>query len=830
MAYFQKYRDRDFPPSFYWDGSAQIKIRLDTVVSPREGQTNRNDWVIAEALLLPDPDNVLPMRQRMEFTVKVAGAIPGAKPGMTVEGAGKWEYSTYNPRYPEWQLLVSGATMSEPITEEDIKEYLLEIKHLGPARVRSLLALWGLDTLAKLDEVSKVLPANPTDIDGSLTPETIEALSTVPAEMLGALRKAKLGGEHLVAAAQDHAIKRAEFSLGRLLARANIHGTLRRSVLAEYRGRDMKTAVLENPTLVLDIEGMDFTKADALWQLCGITPTDIRRVAAGVYYTLKEYSEWGHCYMGATQAITKASETLRLPDLPTLWFDRDDPYERRPEVEENIVVDAYGNLWQRRLCQAEIELVEHIKRIMAHPGRVPAHVLNNIPQLLAEIVGDSDFIPGEDQARALLGLLRHRFALLIGSAGTGKTTIVKLLLKLLQRCGIYTTVIMAPTGAAARRATRATGSEAATIHSEIKMRGGDRCEHDDANPMEGQAFIIDEMSMVDIVLGRNAIRAIPTGAYVFIVGDSKQLPAVGPGAVLRDFIDSGVVPVFELKEVRRNTGALLRLAYSVLNDEAFAVTDPHGNPLFPDVEFVPVNRGKDTPEHVVAARIIAEVVKRYVAIGDPNLVKALVPTKGKKTFHPVTNENGYWNAGVNHQNEAIADALLGPVGALEPVYKSMGTLFRVGHRCLWLSNTRDPIFPMVNGQDFDILGITNVLADKEDTGGIFLRIGTLNNRGEPVEYSFRAKDYDGKFMLGFARTIHKSQGDGYPIVIVTIRPGERLSKEMIYTALTRAEKKVIIIGVPEKIWGTVAENYRRKTGLTARLIKALPAFEDRIAA
>lgn len=822
---YQRFTDGRHRPPFAWEGSQALKIRVEYVMFPKEGSPQReDDFTIAVATILPDPNSPIPMRQRMEFLVKVKGQVPGAREGATLEGVGLWKFDDKNPQFAEWVLTVDGMALSEPITKEDIIEYLLEIENIGPKRARVLVEAWGTETLARLDEIRAAIPNDAYGAEGA----SLEAhLGQIPGEIRTILRKARLGASQLLDATRDHGVKRDEFQRGRLLGKANIHGALRRRVLAYYRGKDLVTAVAANPAGTLDIDGMEFRKADSLWRLCGIAEDDIRRVAAGVYYTLMENSAWGHCYMDATSAITKAAGLLKLSDLPQLWFN--EHYEDQNEVQWVIVVDQFGNLWPRKLWRAEEQVTERVQALMAHQGKLSDK--ERVPQRMQEILEQSEIQPGNDQLAALLGLPLHRVALLVGSAGTGKTTIVRLLIELLSRSGLRIIKVVAPTGAAARRATMATGIRATTIHKAIGLKGGSEPEYHEENPIIADAVIVDEVSMVDVTLMSHLLRAISTGTHVYFVGDAQQLPAVGPGAVLRDMMESQVVPVFELVEVRRNSGALLRLAYSVLPEKpeqtaeglvrgrAFLVMDDEGNPIYPDVEFVPVNFTQNTPDHVVAERILAEVVRRYREIGDPNQVKALVPTKGKKTVHPETLQEGYWDAGVRHQNAAIAQAMLGPVRFGETLYKSMGVDFRVGHRCLWLVNTNDDLFPMVNGQDFDIVGL------EEEDGVMKVTIQTLDDLGRDVQYTFRGKDYDGSFELGYARSVHKAQGDGYDTVFITVRPRERLTTELIYTGITRGKRQVVIFGVPEKIWNTAPENHRRKTGLTSRLVKALPPLD-----
>jgi exodeoxyribonuclease V alpha subunit len=429
---------------------------------------------------------------------------------------------------------------------------------------------------------------------------------------------------------------------------------------------------------------------------------------------------------------------------------------------------------------------------------------------------------GNDQTEAVLNIFKHRVCILAGSAGTGKTTIVRIIIRLARMCGLRSIYLMAPTGAAARRATRATGHKGTTIHRGIGIGGPNAPPiHSTSDPIDAELLILDELSMVDVGLMAMALNAIQAGTHVILVGDPKQLPSVGPGAVLRDLMDSGVVPVFELKEVRRNKGAILRMAYSTWSKEAFRVINDDYTPVYDDLAFFPVPSGKTTPMYAVNDNLSELVVKRFRANGgDPKRVKVLSPVKGKETDHPVTGIKGHWTGGTIPLNKALALAHLGPLKPGEVTYKHKSGEYRVGHRILWLKNTvpDDPV-KMVNSQDADIAAIEYV--DDEP----WITIATDDDDGNPVTYKFRAADYDGMFELGYCRTFNKAQGEEYPVVIIVIRPREWLSTERIYTGITRTEERCEILGVPELSWQTVPENRQRRTGLKAKLIKVLKKEE-----
>jgi len=806
MARIERYTDRNQRPPFAWEGSEKVTVRIDRIV-----YSGDNDFVIIEGTLLPRPTALTEMGRRIEFGIKAKGCIVGAAVGKSYECISTWKYeiSKKAEKWNEWQLAVELGTMSDPDNEESIMDFLEELDHIGPVRSRNLYTAWGKETMTTLDAIV------PTHIHYGVGDDIDEIIASLHLSETNQriLRRNGLGAERLLEFLNSFRGNRASSDTYAILRNANAFGQARKNIITHYKGKPMAPRVLADPLDLLDIDDVSFDLAKKIWKLLGVDLKSPQCIGAIVSEALMQESRKGHCYASSTKTLDAAAKLVEMPEIPVLWFEKD--YESMPEVQRSVVVDELGNMWSRRIWNSEITVADRISALSVETPKITAAQRAQIPKLVDDILVDTEFPLCADQRIALEGLLTHQFSMLIGSAGCGKTTITSLVIKLAELLGLHDVLLMAPTGAAARRATQATGLHATTIHRGFGIAGDGPPDFDEEHPLSADLIIFDEVSMLDINLARKALSGIRTGTYVIFVGDSKQLAAVGPGAVLRDLMASGVVPVYELTTVHRNSGKILDMAYSTLSKSPFIVMDHNGNSLYEDLTFDPITAGSNTPEHVIAEKIVARVVDAYMDVGDPNKVKAIVSFNGKFGTHPMTAEPGFWDAGVHHLNHAIAQAMVRPTPG-ETVIHHNHDVFRVGHRCLWLKNTgRDDPLNMVNGQDFDITGI--VKEGKTYTIGIL----TERDDGVPIAKSFTWDDYKGSFGLGYARTTNKAQGAGYDTVIVVVTRGNWISMENAYTAETRAKKRLILIGYPERLWDTRSENPLRRTGLAGRLRKLI---------
>ncbi len=311
--------------------------------------------------------------------------------------------------------------------------------------------------------------------------------------------------------------------------------------------------------------------------------------------------------------------------------------------------------------------------------------------------------------------------------------------------------------AAARRSTRACGGlvRATTIHKMIEMLPSGIAGRDELNPLDADVIIIDEMSMVTVMLAAQFLRAVREGTHIVFVGDPNQLPSVGPGAVLRDLIASHSVPHFELKrsEVFRQSAnsGLLKVAYGILDGKEVALS-LRGKPRFEDVDYYQCR----TPD---------EIVKRVLQLWrehdrNPEKIKFITSRWGKKTTNDQTGRDEYQDAGVHRLNlEIINDTTFYGEPLTVGDYEFYPDMY-----CIWRKNTNVPELPMVNGQEFRIVGFR----DDEELGEL-MDIATLDDMGEPAEYVVKIKDYKTDFRPGYCATIHSTQGNEYPTVVYVLQ-------------------------------------------------------------
>jgi exodeoxyribonuclease V alpha subunit len=820
---FKKFADPNVRPSIHWEGTANCLLQIEYVVTPKPGMPpHKNDWCVVIGKLLPEcqPDNMTLKRMGPTY-IKVTGSIANVREGDTYTFVGKWLYDKKdNPSWSEWIVKGEGFAPSAPVTIGAISEYLQGINHIGPARASMLTGSWKLKTLEKLEELYEYTEGVSPDSDPAIQEEY---LARIPEEDVRVFAKVRLGGSKLIEVLNEVHQKRDLFAVTQILVQAGIESSAdRKAVLDTYRGQPFKEAVLADPLALADLDGISFKKADNVWRICGLDPNDVRRLSAGVLEALKISERSGNCWAETRECLSEAAKQLNKPDMADVWFGnayspqelrekdlQQVPFENHPEVQRVIAVDANGNMWRRVTLDAEQNIAERIQALSAHSGQLPVDKLANLEEDFKNLFEAEGFPYGEDQLAAACLVMRNTFVILEGSAGTGKTTILKYILAMFNRKGVHDIMIMAPTGAAARRATSATKRRCTTIHRGIGY-GGHSPEYCLDNPLPCKVLVADEVSMLDVHLASHLLNAVRAGTHVILVGDFKQLPSVGPGAILRDLRDSGVIPIAKLTTVHRNNSTPLRLADSIQKpEEAFQVVDSAGRQLYDDLEFVSISD---------RLKIVEEVVRRYVEIGDPDRVKAIACTNGTISEHPETKQKGYWDAGVIHLNNAISAAMLPPK---QPGEMTIGK-FRKGHRCIWLKNTTvESPFQMVNGQDFDII---DIFMDDDDIAS--MKIKTFNDEGVEVEYTFQVKDYPNHFDLGYARTVNKAQGAGYEHILFVVRwPEGFLSTERAYTGVTRTEKKCIIIGKPEKLWDTKPEVPNRQTLLKERLIQLMKKKE-----
>ena len=538
-------------------------------------------------------------------------------------------------------------------------------------------------------------------------------------------------------------------------------GTARAVRIFKTYGADAVQVMTENPyRLARDIRGIGFKSADAIAMKLGIEKTAMIRLRAGISYALTEAMDEGHCGLPTDQLIPLAEELLEAPKeliLTALELERSDGAVIADEVGDTACIFLAG------LYRAEQAIADRLIRIAS--GRLPWPWIDE-EKALPWIEKRSGLQLADSQRAAIRLALMAKALVVTGGPGVGKTTIVNSILKILAAKGVRL-LLCAPTGRAAKRMTEATGFEAKTIHRllEVDPKSGGFKRNAD-NSLDCDLLVVDEASMVDVMLMQALVKAIPDDAALLIVGDIDQLPSVGPGQVLADIIGSGAVPVVRLTEVFRQAAAsrIIINAHRINQGAMPDLSAPVGES---DFYFVPA----DDPETAVP-RIV-------------ELVKIRVPKRfGLKSIRDIQvlcpmNRGGVGARSLNIELQAA----LNPAG--ERKVDRFGWTFAPGDKVMQIENDYDK--EVYNGD------IGYVVEVDPDAGEL---VATFD--GRPVTYGFGELDM---LVPAYAATIHKSQGSEYPAVIIPVLTQHyaMLQRNLLYTGVTRGKRLVVLVGQKKAI-------------------------------
>ena len=550
-------------------------------------------------------------------------------------------------------------------------------------------------------------------------------------------------------------------------------------IYREY-GKESIDKVRENPyRLADDIWGIGFKTADGIAAKMGYGKEDPRRCRSGILYTLGQLSDEGHVYAGEEQLVKTAGQLLEAGETAIR-----DTLAGMLQAED-LILDKDA-IYLPPFYHAECGTSRRLRDLAESTGRSLFDGLFDPSSLTAETGIEYD----EVQLAAIRQAVTSKVMVLTGGPGTGKTTTTQGIIAALKKAGLRV-LLAAPTGRAAKRMSEATGMEAKTIHRLLEYNPQDGYKRNDENPLEGDALIVDECSMIDILLMNNLLKAVPVGMRLVFVGDIDQLPSVGAGNVLRDIIDSQRIPVVRLVCIFRQA----QKSRIVMNAHAI------NQGRFPDT-----SNGRDTdfffmreddPER--AAETIVRLVKERLPRAyreSPDRIQVLTPM-----------QRGV--VGAANLNLLLQQAL-NPSG---PSLGRGGYTYRQGDRVMQLRNNYAK--DVFNG---DLGYIREV--DTED------RMLTVDFDGKWVEYDVTELD---ELTLAYATTIHKAQGSEYPIVVMPVLMTHyvMLQRNLIYTGITRAKKICVLLGAAKALAYAVrnVSVLKRNTRLKERLnpSAALPA-------
>ncbi|GIX46752.1 MAG: ATP-dependent RecD-like DNA helicase [Candidatus Tectimicrobiota bacterium] len=682
--------------------------------------------------------------------VTVVGTTATVQPGEYVECSGYWVTDrTYGRQFRATTL-----QLVPPTTLAGIEKYLASgmVKGIGPHFARKLVRAFG-------DQVFHVIEQ---------TPERLQEL-----EGIGPKRR-----QRIVQAWAEQKVVRDIM----VFLHAHGVGTARAVRIYKTYGEEAIARVRENPyRLALDIPGIGFKTADALARRLGVPHDALLRAQAGLRHVLQELAEEGHCAARQAELLELASQRLDIPE-GTLARAVERELQEGHLVAECI--DGEPCLFLASLHRAEVEVARHLRRLLAGP---PPWGTLDAAQAIPWVERQTGRVLSASQRQAVTTVLGAKVTLLTGGPGVGKTTVVTSILRILRAKGMRV-LLCAPTGRAAKRLAEATGHEAKTIH---RLLGFDPKTagfvHGSRNPLAADLVVVDETSMVDVVLMHQLLRAIPDHAALLLVGDADQLPSVGPGAVLHDLLASGRLPTVRLTEIFRQAAASQIVVNAHRINQGLL---PHvGQPQAPEGDFYLVRA--DTPE------AIADKLQRVVTRRIPQRF-GLHPIDDVQVLTPM--QRG--SLGARALNSLLQEAL-NPAAA--PRVTRFGSTYAPG----------DKVMQVVNNYDKEVFNgdIGRVRWVDPDTA----RLGVAFEEREVV-YDFDELD---ELTLAYATTVHKSQGSEYPAVVIPLATQHypMLARNLLYTAVTRGKRLVVLVGQPKAVAMAVrnARSVRRLTNLAARL-------------
>lgn len=684
-----------------------------------------------------------------EGTLTVLGNIPAVVEGELVRARGQWRKDRKFGR----QFEASQIQAVAPNTSDGIRRFLASglIDGIGKTYAKRIVEKFGTDTFRIIEEESQRLE----EVSG-----------------IGKGRRLTI----------KDSWKRQK-SVRDIMIFLHEHGlsTARAVRLFKTYGQDTVGILRADPyRLAREISGVGFKTADEIARKMGQAVDSPKRLEAGIQYVLDEAEHQGHCALPRTELIERSVETLGSPEeAVVLILDQ-------MILDTRLVAESQGEetlIFPKELFEAEQLVAGAIHALSSKASTLPAIDAESAIEWFER---HNTMSLGEEQASAVIEAARHRFFVITGGPGVGKTTIMNAVLQILTSKKVKP-VLCAPTGRAARQLAESTGEEAGTIHRTLEYQPQAGFMRNRGNPLEGDFFIIDEASMIDIRLMAQVMSAIPETGNVLLVGDVDQLPSVGPGSVLRDIIESGTVPVARLTRIYRQAAASDIVVAS--HEVNLGNLPPLGNGADSDFFFIERNQ----PEEVLSTlkQLIRERIPEKFKLDSRDEIQVLTPMNRQ-------------SLGTKELNARLQESLNPPtLGKFE--IERFGNTFRVGDKVIQTRNNYEK--EVFNG---DIGHIAEITTEPVTIYVMFA--------GQSVSYEPGELD---ELQLAYAITIHKSQGSEFPAVVIPLASQHymMLQRNLLYTAITRGKRLVIIVGDKRSLEMAVRnkESGRRWTGLRERL-------------
>lgn len=698
----------------------------------------------------------------------LVGTFPYISEGDFIEASGR---SVEHPVYGD-QIQVETYELKAPEDSASMERYLGSgaVKGVGTALAARIVRRFKADTFRIIEE----------------EPERL-------AEVKGISEKMAMSISEQMEAKKD--LRQAMM----FLQEYGISMNLALKIYNEY-GPRLYGIMKENPyKLADDIQGVGFKMADEIAQRVGIFTDSDFRIRSGIFYTLLQSVANGHTYLPKEELFAGASELLHVAPESM------EKHLVDLQMEKKIVVKGQ-EIYAAQYYYMELNAARMLHDLNLRGSEPEGEIRKKLERICAE----EQIEPDELQIQAVIEAVNSGLLIITGGPGTGKTTTINTIIRYFEQEEMEI-LLAAPTGRAAKRMTEATGYEARTVHRLLELTGipddsgsssGMHFERNEENPLDADAIIIDETSMVDIYLMHALLRAVNPGTRLILVGDVNQLPSVGPGNVLRDLIASGCFNVVRLTRIFRQAAEsdIIVNAHRINGGELIPLGKPSRDFLF-------IRR--EHPDAIISAMItlIREKLPGYVH-ADPFEIQIMTPMRKGAL-------------GVERLN-SILQEYLNPKSPDKAEREVGGVIYRVGDKVMQTKNNYQIEWEIRNRYGIPVDGGTGVF------NGDIGRIRSINtfaeqltvefDEGKMVDYSFRQLE---ELELAYAITIHKSQGSEYPAVVVPVHSGPRMlmTRNLIYTAVTRARSCVCLVGIPETFQAMVNNEMeqRRYTGLKARL-------------
>lgn len=705
--------------------------------------------------------------------VTVVGTMPGINPGEGLSVHGQWtRHSTYGE-----QFKAEIVERRMPVGEKALMEYLASgaVKGVGAATARRLINAFGEDVLTVIEDDPRRL----TEIRG-ISPKRAETI---------------------------HNSLCMQLAMRRLLDFLSAHSLPLQIAMPLYRqyGDLALTVLRSNPYLLVEEPlFVPFPSADKLALDLGIEAGDPLRLEAGILYALAHNLDNGHVFLPYGKLLAAAQRLLGAePEVLEACFQA--LIDRRKIVREEIAGQDACYLAKLYHCETYVA-----NQLLAMDGEELCPP-DDLDKLLRRIQRDQGITYAPLQVEAVKTAAKRQVMLLTGGPGTGKTTSLRGILALFDHLGLRTS-LTAPTGRAAKRLSETCGAEASTIHRLLETRydnqsGGLTFAHNERDPLDTDAVILDEASMVDIVLMQALLAALPGGCRLVLVGDPHQLPSVGPGNLLSDLLRSGRLPTLRLTEIFRQAAAsaIIRNARTVDQGECpVLVNDPAGDFFF--LRRLDPAAAVDTIVSLCQTRL-----PNNMGI-PPDQIQVLSPTR-----------KGL--AGTTSLNQALQEAVNPPAPGKKE--KAFGPVkFREGDRVMQVKNNYDVMWEEADGSGIG-MGIFNGDIGQIETIDGASGLVTVNFDGHRASYT---PDMMNQLEPAYAITVHKAQGSEYRAVILSAVDAAPmlLTRGVLYTAMTRAKELLILVGDQQVVARMAANDrqQRRYSGLRARLARSQTEKEE----